>query len=171
MTYTDGSILGCGHAAPHQYSPRLGVNIADRATWICVCGEPYGVNHGLGTGVARSPDGRTMCYSCVDDAIRADILAGTPVTLYDSGERPQYIVATAPTDTAPGTLTWHAPRLTSWSGGELLTVLYRRTYRHNFGGRMAAVTARDSNGRYWHGRHSADNCQCVTMYRARAAGR
>ena len=131
----------------------------DRRANILDCGHtstPTG--YGIGTGVACNADGRTMCYSCADDSIRADIANGEVVTLYDSGERPQRI--------GLGTMNWTVPQLTSWTGGQMMTVVRRERYRHNFGGWMAAVTAIDSNGRYWHGRHSADNCDCVTMRRS-----
>ena len=109
------------------------------------CGHPD-QPHATGTGHGLTAAGATLCYPCADDSTRAMIAAGSAVVLYDTGD----------------------PDLTTWTGGAMLRVTDRGTFRYNMGGRMTTLRAVDPTGRYWHGRHSADWCQCVTMRRGTA---
>lgn len=60
--------------------------------------------------------------------------------------------------------------VTDWHGTALGTVIARTTYRGNIG-RLTAITVRLADGTIWHGRHSAEWCQCVTLRPSRAAAR
>jgi len=126
------------------------------------CGHEPARPDSLVPGIWHAPNGGpSMCDACADAAIAADIAAGTgPVMLYDTGETPTRI--------GLGTLNWTAPKLTLAGTMPLMRVVSRRVYRGNIG-RLVAITAVAPGGREWHGRHSADWCECVTMWPSKAA--
>lgn len=57
--------------------------------------------------------------------------------------------------------------ITLWSGEKVMTITGYRKYRHNFGGRFVAITARDEAGQLWHGRASFDGGDLITMHRSK----
>lgn len=67
-------------------------------TDILGCGHLPTSTEGCGTGYARTSEGRTLCYSCADDAQRADIQTADRFTAYVSTD---------------------GRTLTTWSGGTL----------------------------------------------------
>ena len=111
------------------------------------CGhEPRPTDIGLGTGVVYAPDGKSMCYSCADDAQRAQMARGEAVTAYTSAD---------------------GKRITTWSGGELARVQSIGYGARRWGSvigdwRMRYVRAIDPAGRVWRGQGS-DQYDVITL--------
>jgi len=95
---------------------------------------------GVGTGYARMPDGKTLCYGCADETQRADMLGSTKFTAY----------------LGPGDHT-----ITTWSGGVLGSVLtLTRTRTQTW------ITARDVHGQVWRGCGPAESGTYVSLWRS-----
>ena len=104
---------------------------------------------GPGAGRAIDSTGRSYCYPCAGDheaeafAIAADYLA------YDTGK----------------------PELTTWTGRTLARVTDRWIGRGGFGSRVVYLRAVSPDGSRWHGRHSADWSEAVTLHRCKGSAR
>lgn len=135
----------CGHEPTypmgHAYDPIPGtVRIEDQSTWLCRCGVIY-TAHGIGTGYARTTDGRTLCYACADAAQRADIETADAMTVYHTGDT-----------------------VTTWTGGVLGRVVGSSRWRNALtGSRMMSLRIRTPGGRIMAGRYGCDWSQAVTL--------
>jgi hypothetical protein len=88
----------------------------------------------LGTGYAITAEGAYICYSCADERTLADIAAASPG---DRVPAALYLASDGRT-------------ITTWSGGKVMT-LASKGNRHNFSRERFYLTARDAQGRTWHG--------------------
>lgn len=143
--------LDCGHEPTlplgHAYTPGPGVRPESSRTWDCECGEGY-TAHGIGTGYARTPDGRTLCYPCADEAQREDI------------EREPIVLAYVEP--------WGTPeRVTTWTGATLARVVSVSRWRSWVHGMhrasMVAVRVVTPRGRVLTGRYNEDTGQAVGL--------
>ena len=147
----EGAPLDCGHPCPHQYIPGPGVILADRETWRCTCGRTY-LAHGIGTGYARTRDGRTLCYPCAEDAEVRDFAAAQDWTAYAIIAPPS--------------------RITTWTGRELARIVKHWTRRdHPSGQPVTHLRAVAPDGSRWYGRFIADWTQAVRLHRNKGGTR
>lgn len=155
--------LDCGHEPTyrlgHAYSPdaatRAMTGAVNAADCRCECGQPYAA-HGVGTGSATDGrTGRTYCYPCANVAESAAFLASDTYLGYDT-----------PTDPVAGGS--RRDLITTWTGGELARVTHRWIGRGGFGSRMVYLRAIAPDGSRWHGRHSADWSEAVTLHRSKS---
>lgn len=96
------------------------------------CGHPPTETTGCGTGVAYRPDGTSLCYSCADSEIAAEVSQAQPghkITLYVSGD---------------------GHNITTWSGGVIMTRVCSGRL-HPWSRERKYISAEDANGRWWHG--------------------
>ena len=115
-------------------------------TALLDCGHPMtNRGDGPGTGRAIDADGRSYCYPCAEREERARFLAADRWTAYDTGNG----------------------AISTWTGGTLARVTDRRIGRGGFGSRMVYLRAVAPDGSRWHGRHSADWSEAVTLRRAK----
>lgn len=154
------AILDCGHA-PDPGSPatvsdgkgsyktimgwrfvlRYGKKIchACDSKRVLSCGHHPSPHECFTAGTAHLPDGREVCYDCADALQREELKdRSRPFTGY---------------------LSTDGRAVTSWSGGELMTVtgwepckLTRLSYAH--GKSYRSIRARDCHGAMWYGRGS-----------------
>lgn len=61
--------------------------------------------------------------------------------------------------------------VSTWLGARLGVITSAHVYRHNFGGRMVAITVRGTNGAVYHGRASWDHGDIITLRKARRKGK
>ena len=102
------------------------------ATITLDCGHVPTETTGCGTGYATTHDGRTLCYTCADDAQRANVAAanyGDRITGYLSDDG----------------ATWQ-----TWTGGHLGRVV-RSGAHHAFSAERYHVRVKDTQGRIWSG--------------------
>lgn len=107
---------------------------------IADCGHVYtSPGHGTGAaGYAVTPEGSKICYQCADGRERLSLHESKP------GHRAQgYLTIT--TGIAPRDV----PRITTWTGGTLATVLSQHETRSGFGGSRYYGRAVDPDGRIW----------------------
>ncbi len=93
---------------------------------------------GSGTGYARTPEGKQICYACADERTRADMRTADRIVLYLNGDR----VAT-------------------WSGGTAgrvtsRTVRKMRTPNSHWTHTRIFVRVVDLDGKHWHGSSPGD---------------
>lgn len=106
--------------------------------------------HGVGTGVATAPNGRTMCYPCADREQRE---------------------ALATIDVFAGYVSGDVKRVTTWTGGKLADVTKVTTGKRRYtpsGGsyRLRYVWAKSPDGARWYGRGN-DDWDVITLRRAK----
>ncbi len=109
---------------------------------VCDCGhEP--TPDGLGSGYARTADGRTMCYLCADELQRLEMATVDRFTAYVSSD---------------------GRTLTTWSGG----VLGRCTLagRHPWSSERQYLRATDVHGNRWHGTGAPGMYACLRRAKA-----
>lgn len=110
------------------------------------CGHaiPHG---GIGTGYARTADGRTLCYACADDAQREEMRTA------------QRFFAYLGTPANPHSY----PPVVTWSGGKLGSVTYL-----NRNDRQTFVRVRDVHGNMWAGIGPAESGTYVSLRRIKS---
>jgi hypothetical protein len=156
---TDTPLLSCGHPhdAGHPYNGgKIGWTFTlslDGSRQICHacqskqildCGHPIGDHSYFTSGYATTSEGKRICYACADARQRDDLLdRSRPFGAYLSSD---------------------GRKITSWTGGELMTVTRETDWRifgsrHNRG---SCVTAIDCHGKRWHGR-GAGRSTCITL--------
>ena len=69
----------------------------------------------------------------------------------------------------PGDAIGH--RITTWTGRTLARVTSRTIGRGGFGSRVVYLRAVAPDGSRWHGRHSADWSEAVTLHRCKGSAR
>jgi hypothetical protein len=154
MTTTDTpAILDCGdpptHKLGHAYAPNaatramLGSGTIDARQCVCECGEPYAA-HGIGTGYAQTPDGRTICYAHAETEERAAFAVADAWTAYDSGAT-----------------------ITTWTGAVLARVESSWLTGGHAAGRMHHVRAIAPDGSRWWGKYLDGWSECVTLRRVK----
>lgn len=84
-----------------------------------------------GSGYGETADGRRLCYDCCNAAERAAFETADTFCAYLSGD---------------------GAAVTTWPGGRLATVTYKRRHSGGFGGEWWAVDATAPDGSKWHGR-------------------
>lgn len=108
------------------------------------CGHPIGEHSHFTSGYATTPDKRRICYACADARQREDLKdRSKPFGAYLSDD---------------------GRKVTTWTGGELMTVT-RETDWRIFGSsrnRGSCVSATDCHGKRWHGR-GAGRGMCITL--------
>jgi hypothetical protein len=143
------SLLSCGHPhdTGHPYNDgKIGWTFSlslDGQRKICHacackqtldCGHPIGEHSPFTSGYAVTPDNRRICYACADARQREDLKdRSRPFTAYLSSD---------------------GRKVTTWTGGELMTVT-RETDWRIFGSRRnvgSCISATDCHGNRWHGR-------------------
>ena len=122
---TDTTTLTCGH------EPTRNDSAASR----------------IGTGYARTDDGRTLCYPCAEESERATFLASDRYTAYVSSDH----------------------NLTTWTGGQLARYIpgtggVSRSGWH--GSEIYAYRFRAPDGSEWHGRNAGPG-MVITVRRAK----
>ena len=95
------------------------------------CGSIVETQRNGPVGYGRAPDGRKLCYPCCDARERETFAAADTFGAYLSGD---------------------GRKVTTWPGGELATVTYRRRHRGGFGGEWWTVDATAPDGARWYGR-------------------
>lgn len=83
------------------------------------------------TGYGTTPDGRKLCYQCCNARELDDFKSADVFFCYLSGD---------------------GLSATTWPGGKLATVTYRRKHRGGFGGEYWTVDAVAADGSKWYGR-------------------
>ena len=95
-------------------------------------------------GIVHTPEGRQeYCIPCCD-LLELGALKQVPAitAYYSKGE------------------------ITTWHGTHLMKVTGYTVYRHNFGGRFIAITAKDASGQLWHGRASFE-WEMINLYKSK----
>ncbi len=109
-----------------------------RDTRPLVCGHSPSPHCDISTGTAHTRDGREICFDCADKEQRADMRTAQHYTAYLTGDK-----------------------ITTWSGGLLARVTYRRTRRVGFhGSERVYFNAVDLDGKRWHGNSPGDGMYC-----------
>lgn len=108
----------------------------------CDCGHEA-IPQGLGTGYARTPDGRTLCYDCADNAQREDMRTADKFVAYLSSMNRS---------------------VTTWSGGVLGTVTQ---YGVSRAAHKCYVRVVDVHGAHWHGVGPSESGTYVTLRRTK----
>lgn len=122
----------------------------ETAVQVMDCGHPATVTEGLGTGYARTADGKTLCYTCAD---AREIIAFAEASVFVAYVRER--------DNA----------IITWSGGKLATITSitrgARQYTPSGGSYLIRyVRATAPDGSTWHGRGS-DGHDVVALRRDR----
>lgn len=106
---------------------------------ILDCGHPPTPTEGIGTGYARTPDDKMICYECADNMQRADMADPNrrQITAYISSD---------------------GKKIITWSGGELANITGHRTYQGGWKrSTMHMFWAIDPRtGRHWYGRNKGE---------------
>lgn len=110
---------------------------------LCDCGHEA-FSEGLGTGYARTQDGRTLCYDCADEAQREDMRTADTFTAY---------------------LSTMNRSVTTWSGGVLGTVT---EYHVSRAARKCYVRVTDVHGAHWYGVGPSESGTYVTLRRSKS---
>lgn len=106
------------------------------------CGHPPTDSPGLGTGYARTEEGKRICYACADDRQREEMRTANTVVAYVSTD---------------------GKRVITWSGGSLGTITAMWDGRNHR--RYVHVT--DVHGAMWHGSGPQESGTYVTLHRNR----
>jgi hypothetical protein len=95
------------------------------------CGSIVRPENNFTTGYGETPDGKKLCYSCCNTQEAAEFSAADTFCCYLSGD---------------------GSAATTWPGGKLATVTYKKRQRGGFGGEYWTVDAIAPDGSKWYGR-------------------
>lgn len=129
------------------------------STGLLDCGHvPTRTASGVGTGYARTADtDSTMCYSCADEAQRAELLDTTTTRFV------AYVDGRTWKDGW-----WGGGYVTTWTGGKLGRIIgvkpgARRYSSLGMPMRWVSYRVQTPDGREWIGRHNAENNQSLVL--------